>query len=162
MSRVLENKFLQILIALAIPFIFAAIFGIGSSKNMYPWYTNLERPTWTPPDWIFAPVWAYLYATMGYASYLVFDSHSELKRTSLAIYGIQLFFNVTWTQVFFNFHLLGWSTIHILVLLVLVYATGILFYKVNRLAGLLILPYALWGSFASALCVAIWRMNIEY
>lgn len=159
MSRVLENRYVQIIIAIAIPFIFAATFGYGSRRNMYPWFTNLKRPSWGPPAWAFAPVWTYLYATMGYASFRVFDSSSEIRGTSLVIYGIQLLLNVTWPQVFFNLHLLGWSAIHILVLLVFTYATGILFYKVDRIAGFLILPYAIWGSFASALCVATWRMN---
>jgi translocator protein len=168
MSRVLKNRFLQVLIAVAIPFVFAAVFGYGSRKNMYPWFTNLKRPSWSPPAWVFAPVWTYLYATMGYASFRVFDYFNRISEYSLdvgqsqfplSIYGIQLLLNVTWPQVFFNLHLLGWSAIHILILLIFTYATGISFYRVDRIAGYLIIPYAIWGTYASAICVTTWFMN---
>lgn len=162
MPKLLDNRYLQLIIAVAIPFIFAATFGYGSRKNMYPWFSNLIRPSWGPPAWVFAPVWTYLYATMGYASFRVFESNSNLRQTALTIYGIQLLLNVTWPQVFFNLHLLGWSTVHILVLLAFTYANGVVFFKVDRLAGWLIVPYALWGSFASAINVTIWWNNTQH
>lgn len=155
-----QNRILQIIIAVLLPFVFAFIFGYGSSKNMYPWLDTLVRPSFSPPKWIFGPVWTYLYASMGYASFRVFDTDKiSHKQVPLVIYIIQLIVNVTWPQVYFNWHLLGFGAIHILVLLALVYLTGILFFRADRIAGFLIIPYAMWLTFASVLCVTTWRLN---
>lgn len=157
-----ENKIVQILIACLIPFAGGLIVGYGSQNNMYPWYKEINRPTWGPPDWIFGPVWTILYLSMGYASFRVYDSgkgFGGIAKIPLILYIVQLLVNLTWTQVFFGFHLLGAATIHILILLVLIIFTGIAFYRVDRLAGILIAPYAAWVSFASVLCFTIWRMN---
>lgn len=157
-----ENKIVQILISSLIPLIGAWIIGYGSQRNMYPWYNTINRPSWGPPDWVFAPVWTYIYLSMGYASYRVWQSGSGFvgaAKLPLMIYIAQLVLNWTWTQVFFNLHLIGAATIHIVVLLMFIIATGVTFFKVDQLAGLLIVPYAAWVSFASYLCFAIWRLN---
>lgn len=157
-----ELKIVQIFIACLIPLICSFIIGYGAQRNMYPWYNTINRPSWGPPDWVFAPVWTYLYLSMGYASYRVWyfgSGFTGAAKIPLIIYIAQLVINWTWTQVFFNLHLIGTATIHILVLLVLIIATGVTFFKVDRLAGLLIIPYAAWVSFASCLCFTIWRLN---
>jgi translocator protein len=157
-----QNKTVQIVIACLVPWVFSFIIGYSAQSNMYPWYKDIKRPTWGPPDWVFGPVWTYLYLSMGYASFRVWDignGFSGIAKIPLIFYIVQLLVNWTWTQVFFGFHLLGAATIHIFVLLMLIYVTGILFYRVDRLAGYLIIPYAAWVSFASVLCFNIWRMN---
>lgn len=157
-----ENKIVQILIACLIPLLGSFLIGFTAQRDMYPWYNEIKRPSWNPPGWIFGPVWTYLYISMGYASFRVWDSEKGFEgaaKIPLIIFAIQLLLNWTWTQVFFGFHLLGAATIHIFALLILVYATGISFYRVDRIAGVLILPYAAWVSFASTLCFTIWRIN---
>lgn len=159
-----ENKIVQVLIACLIPTVFAFIIGYGSQAGMYPWYNTIVKPSWNPPSWVFAPVWTYLYLTMGYASYRVWfvgSGFSGAARIPLMIYIAQLIINWTWTQVFFNFHLIGAATIHIFALLAFVIATGFTFYRIDKLAGVLIIPYAAWVSFASYLCFTIWRLNSE-
>lgn len=95
-----DNKIVQIVIAIIIPFIGAWVVGYGAQKNMYPWYDLIQRPTWGPPDWVFAPVWSFLYASMGYASYRVYSNgsgFSGVARAALLLYIAQLLLNWTWT-----------------------------------------------------------------
>lgn len=157
---IVVNKVIQIIIAILIPFVFAGIIGYKSMDNLYPWMLYLRRPTWSPPSWVFGPVWTYLYTTMGIASWRVYSSDQTKDKTlPLAIYLIQLLVNTTWTQVYFNYHLMTAAAIQIIILTLLVYTTGILFYRVDKIAGYLIIPYAMWLSFASVLNVTIRMMN---
>jgi tryptophan-rich sensory protein len=99
---------------------------------------------------------------MGYSSYRVYDAgkgFSGEARIPLIFYAIQLLLNWTWSQVFFNFHLLGAASIHIVILLGFVVTTGIMFNKIDRFAGILYIPYIAWLTFASFVCFSIWRMN---
>lgn len=176
-----QNPILHIVIAIAIPFIAAWGIGYSAQRNMYPWYKTIKRPTWGPPDWIFGPMWTFLYASMGYASFRVWSEGSGFSgaaRIPLIFYIIQLMLNATWTwvicfasceifslfvfvfsQVFFGYHLLGLALIHILVLLAFIITTGLSFYRIDRLAGWLFVPYVAWVSFASFLTFTIWRLN---
>jgi tryptophan-rich sensory protein len=159
-----QNETVQIVIAFLIPWIFVAIFSYGAQDNIYPWYNQIKKPTWGPPDWIIGPAWTILYLSMGYASFRVWDSgngFSGIAKIPLIFYLVHLLVNSTYTQVFLRLHLLGAAAIHLFILTLLVYATGILFYRVDSLAGYLIIPYAVWTSFASVLSYNIWRMNTK-
>lgn len=96
-----DNKIFQIAVAVLIPFIGAWIVGYGSQRNMHPWYDIIRRPSWGPPDWLFPPVWSYLYASMGYASYRVWqnDAGLDAARVALILYTVQLLLNWAWPQV---------------------------------------------------------------
>lgn len=159
---VFKNKIVQILIACLIPLVGSFVFGYYAQQNMYPWYKTIVRPTWGPPDWIFGPVWTFLYVSMGYASFRVWDSGDGFNgaaKVPLILYIIHLLLNWTWTQVFFGFHMLGAASVHIVVLWALIVTTAISFYRTDRIAGFLFIPYIAWVSFASILCLTIWRLN---
>lgn len=156
-----ENKTVQIAFTCLIPFIGAWYFGYGSETNS-SWYENLKRPIWGPSDWIYGPVWAFLYSSMGYASHRVEQAgcgFSGAAKIPLILYTIKLLINWTWFPVFFNFHLLGAATIHAIILLALVIATGITFFRVDKTAGIIFIPYMAWVSFASILNYTTWRLN---
>ncbi|XP_014231460.1 translocator protein [Trichogramma pretiosum] len=130
-------------------------------RNLKPWYQSLKKPSWTPPNWAFGPAWTTVYCSMGYASHLVLrDSGSwENAALPLSVYGANLALNWAWTPIFFGAHKIKWALYEIIALWGTTAAMGVLFYRVNTTAGLLILPYLAWNTLAVALNYAVWRDN---
>ncbi len=124
------------------------------------WYAELNKPSWNPPNWIFGPVWTVLYIMMAVAAWRVWlQGGWKGQRTPLTLFLIQWGLNALWTPLFFGFHLLGWAFVEILVLLVFIILTIRAFHPVDRIAALLLVPYAAWVGFASVLNFTIWWMN---
>jgi translocator protein len=124
------------------------------------WYAGLSKPAWTPPDWIFGPVWTALYAMMAVAAWLVWRRGGwRAQRGPLILFLIQWVLNALWTPLFFGWQRPGLAFAEILLLIAALYAALIAFWRVRRGAGLLLIPYALWTTFAAALNFALWRMN---
>jgi translocator protein len=137
---------------------FAAAF-VGTRYLPDEWFKSLKKPSWNPPNWLFAPVWTLLYALMAIAAWLVWQQAGLNAALVLALFVIQLVLNSAWTWIFFGLHRLDRAFVDIVVLWVLIAATLIGFWQVNPLAGLLLLPYLAWVSFASFLNLTIWRLN---
>lgn len=125
------------------------------------WFDTLRQPDWSPPAWLFGPVWAILYLFMAVAAWLVWRNARSYRQTAgaLILFGIQLALNLAWSGIFFGLRSPGAAFIEILSLWVAIVATMIAFWRVTRLAGLLFVPYLLWVTFASALNYAIWQLN---
>ena len=122
----------------------------------------LARPPGTPPDWVFAPVWTTLYATIGVSAWMVWrrvDVGMERKRAALRLWGWQLAANALWPAVFFGLHGLGWGLVVIGVLLVLIGATMAAFWPIQRAAALLLCPYLAWVCYATYLNAGLWHLN---
>ena len=134
--------------------------GLGAiaSVDAASFYAQLSRPPWAPPAWVFAPVWSTLYALMGIAAWLVWRSGGDNK-LALRLFGAQLFSNALWSWLFFAWHSGALAAGDVLVLLALIAATVAAFWRANRLAALLLLPYFVWVSFASVLTWAVWKSN---
>jgi len=121
---------------------------------------ELARPAWAPPGWLFGPVWTALYLMMGIAAWLVWRGHGFSRaRFALLLFGVQLTVNALWTWLFFVWRQGGWAFVEILLLWVLIVATMIAFWRLQRLAALVLLPYLAWVSFATALTWSIWKLN---
>jgi tryptophan-rich sensory protein len=122
------------------------------------WYAQLAKPSWTPPSWLFGPVWTVLYVAIAVAGWLVWraDKRAALP---LALWVAQIVLNASWSWLFFGLHRPGTALVEILVLLALIAAFAIAAWPVSRTASILFVPYALWVSFATALNFAIWRLN---
>ena len=144
---------------LAVCFAAAAI-GSLASLNAPEFYAQLSKPAWAPPAWLFGPVWTTLYALMGVSAWLVWRAYGfrPVSRT-LYLFLAQLAVNALWSWLFFVWHLGFWAVADIALLLVLVLATLISFWRLRPLAGMLLLPYLLWVGFAAALCHSIWQLN---
>jgi len=145
---------------LTFPFIYA--FSSGYQENLKVWFVNLNKPSFNPPGYLFAPVWTFLYLSMGFASYLVYkngDGFRGSARWPLVLYLVQLALNWAWPPIFFGHKELGWGAIEIITLLVTAILTGYWFYRIKPLAGYLFIPYILWLCFATTLNVQIWRLN---
>lgn len=137
-----------------------AVGGAVTSYSVESWYPQLRKPSWTPPNWLFAPVWTVLYILMGIAAWLVWRSRGETNVTKpLAAFGAQLVLNLLWSALFFGLRSPGAAFAEILVLCGAVGATLGMFLRVNRVAGLLLVPYVGWLGFATALNGAIWWLN---
>ncbi|XP_015191216.1 PREDICTED: translocator protein [Polistes dominula] len=130
-------------------------------KNLNPWYASLKKPSWTPPNWVFGPVWTTLYSSIGYSSYLVWRDGGGCKEVALplSIYGANLALNWAWTPIFFGGHKIKLALYDILLVWGTSAAMAVTFYKVNPLAGLLIIPYFAWCTLASTLNYVIYRDN---
>lgn len=136
--------------------------GAGSLASLRAgaFYTQLARPPWAPPPSIFGPVWTVLYVLMGLAAWLVWRINGfQGGRAPLGLFVIQLALNAVWTWLFFTWRLGLPALVDILLLWVLVLATLMAFWRVTRMAAVLLLPYLLWVGFAAALTCAIWRLN---
>ncbi|CAB3232517.1 unnamed protein product [Arctia plantaginis] len=126
------------------------------------WYQLLNKPPWTPPDWVFGPAWIVLYCSMGFASYRVYQECGGFTDESvypLALYGGQLVLNWGWTPVFFGLHRVGFALLHMLALDVTAVACTVSFYQTTPVAGYFMLPYLGWLTFATCLNYSIWRRN---
>lgn len=137
---------------LAIPFTRAAI---------PTWYATLEKPFFSPPNWIFGPIWTLLYFLMGISLYLIWQAKGTkiTKQTALTYFGIQLFLNFLWSPLFFGLHATIFALIDILVLIYFVVRTILAFGKISKTAAGLLIPYLLWISFATLLTIAIVFLN---
>ena len=138
----------------------AAAAGGFASADAAHFYGQLVRPGWAPPAWLFAPVWTLLYVLMAIAAWLVWRARGwRGAPAALGVYTSQLVANALWTWLFFVWHRGAWAFGEIILLWILIVATMALFWRVSRLAAVLLLPYVTWVTFAAALTYAIWALN---
>jgi tryptophan-rich sensory protein len=140
-------------------FLTAAI-GASASLQAGTFYAELVRPEWAPPAAVFGPVWTMLYATMAAAAWLVWRRREvRLARIGLALFVLQLVLNALWSWLFFGWNQGALSFLDIVGLWALIVATVVFFWRIRPLAGLLLVPYLAWVTFASALNYRIWQLN---
>jgi tryptophan-rich sensory protein len=144
---------------LAVVFAAAAI-GALASIDAGAFYAQLVRPAWAPPASAFGPVWSVLYLLMGIAAWLVWrEQGARHLRAALALFVAQLCANALWSWLFFAWRSGAFAFAEVLVLLALIAATTTVFWRIRRLAGVLMLPYLAWVGLASALTWAVWQGN---
>ncbi len=155
-----ENQKTKLFVSIGIAELVGLLSGILAG-NSGAFYKTLLLPPLAPPGWVFPVVWTVLYALMGIAAYLIYQSDADKKQiqNALTIYGIQLFVNFMWSIVFFNLKWLGFSVVVIVLLDLLVLLMIFLFYRINKCAAYLLLPYLTWVLFATYLNIAIYYLN---
>ena len=139
-----------------------AAIGIVTAGNINQWYEQLNQPSWTPPNWLFGPVWTVLYAMMAVAMWLVWRSgmrSGKSTRAAVQSFGIQLVLNFLWTPVFFAAHQMGLALIIIVLLILAVAITIVLFKQHLPLAGWLVIPYLCWVIYATTLNAGFLWLN---
>ena len=154
-------QFLPFILCLIIPLAIGAIGGFFTFESVKTWYTTLNKPSFNPPNNIFGPVWTTLYILMGISSYLVWKRRKIVSgyQWAAAIYLLQLILNLMWSFLFFYQHQIGFALVEIGILLLTIIINAFLFYRINKSAGLLFIPYILWVSFASYLTYSIYILN---
>lgn len=149
--------FISILIPLAVG-IAAALF---TQAGVHGWYVTANKPSYNPPNWLFAPVWTAIYIMMGIALFLVWKSDADkaLKQTAIILFALQLTANFLWSFIFFYAKQPGWAFADIIVMWLLILLTIIWFSKISSAAAWLLVPYIIWVSYASLLNFYIWQHN---
>lgn len=136
--------------------------GVITRASITDWYPTLEKPFFNPPNWVFAPVWTTLYILMGVAAGMVWnkmDSDRINARKGLQFFAIQLALNFLWSYLFFGLHNPLLALAELIVLWLMIFETYVVFKRVSKTAGLLLLPYLAWVSFAGILNAAIFWLN---
>lgn len=142
------------LLLCSVPALIGGLFAPGD------WYASLRKPSWNPPGWVFGPVWTALYLMMAVGGWRVWTQGGwAQQRGPLVLFLIQLGLNAVWTPLFFGWRQPGWAFAEILVLWLAIVLTVVAFFKTDKTAGWLLVPYLAWVSFASVLNGVLWRLN---
>lgn len=152
---------IKFVVCLALTFSAAFLGSLFTRNAISDWYANLNKPFFTPPDWLFGPVWTVLYLLMALSAFLVWQKglDSPAVRIALALYLLQLILNGLWTPLFFGLRMPLVAFIEILLLWTAIVFTIIASARVSMPAALLLLPYIVWTSFAAVLNFSIWLLN---
>ena len=139
--------------------VIGSVFTFSSIPN---WYAGINKPDFNPPNWVFGPVWTSLYTLMGVSLYIVWSKGLKNKkaRTALIAFGAQLVLNSLWSVLFFGLQNPFLAFVEIILLWVAILISLVLFYRISKTAGLLLVPYLLWVSFAALLNFSIWQLNL--
>ncbi len=132
--------------------------GLATRSGVTGWYGSLAKPSFNPPNWVFAPVWTTLYVLMAVSAWRVWRARG-LFAWQLQLFFIQLVLNFAWSFIFFSAHWIGIALVEIVILLVAIAGMAASFLKIDRAAALLLLPYLFWVSFATLLNAELYRLN---
>ena len=154
----LKNKFLSFVLFFIVTFSASFIGGLVTFSFKEPWYSELIKSNYNPPDWIFAPVWTTLYLMMTFAIWFFWHSKNRDINT-IYIYFIHIVFNTTWSVVFFGFHNIFLALINLIILIFLIIVLVIRFSRVNKVSSYLMIPYLLWSCFALFLNINLLILN---
>ena len=155
------NIIVKLIICIIACFAAAGFGGIFTSKAIPDWYRGLKKPPYTPPNWVFGPIWTVLYILMAVSAFLVWQEGLSTPGVTIAftLFWIQLTANALWSYVFFTRRSFIGGIINIIILWLLILATIITSFPVSIIAGILLIPYILWVSIATYLNVGIWVLN---
>lgn len=155
---ILDGRSLGVLLGMVLVCHLAGAAGAVVTEASF--YRELARPSWAPPSWLFAPVWLTLYTMMGVAGWLVWRTGPGRERTvALTLFAIQLAINAAWSPVFFGLQSIGGGLVIIAALNVAIFATIVAFGRRSQLAAWMLVPYAAWVGFATALNTKLWMLN---
>lgn len=162
MEKTSVYEVLRLTISIVICQIVGLVGSFFTAPAIQTWYVTLSKPAFTPPNWLFAPVWTTLFLLMGISLFLVWRKPVSMPkvRTALVIFAVQLALNVLWSILFFGLRSPLAGFIEILILWAVVLLTIVNFYELSSTAGMLLIPYILWVSFAAFLNFSLWRLNI--
>ncbi|MFT5754255.1 MAG: benzodiazapine receptor [Flavobacterium sp.] len=156
------NKYVKIVITVAICLTVGYLSSLVTQSSIDTWYPTITKPSFNPPNWIFAPVWTLLFILMGISAGLIWDKldeNKEIVKKGLFFFGVQLGLNAMWSYLFFGLNNLLLASLEIVLLLLIIYETFLIFKKVDKKASYLLIPYMLWVAFATILTITIYFLN---
>lgn len=163
-----RDRLIALVLSVATPLVLGAAGGVITAGAIPGWFSELAKPPWNPPSWLFAPVWTALYIAMGLAAWRIWrlgtarDASPTLRagvRSALLVYGTQLLLNAIWTPAFFGLKRVDLALVIIVLMLAAIVETVRRFNRLDRPAAALLLPYLAWVTFATALNGSIWLLN---
>jgi translocator protein len=155
------NNTTKLIISIALTVGIGSLGGIFTASEIQGWYLHLNKPSWNPPNWLFAPVWTGLYTLMGISFYLIWKANVDkhVKTWAIIIFIAQFALNFLWSFIFFKQHQMGWAFVEIVVMWLAILCTIIAFSRINNIAAWLLVPYISWVSFAGMLNYSVWMLN---
>jgi len=153
----MKNKYLSLVIIFLITFIAPMIGSYATATFKEPWYSEIILPSFNPPSWVFAPVWSTLYLLMTIAIWKIWINSFNTR--ILKIYLVHLFFNSTWSIVFFGFHLIGLALVNLIIILIFIIFLMKEYSRINKISFYLMIPYLSWSSYALILNSSIFLLN---
>jgi benzodiazapine receptor len=155
-----KKMWISFVLFILLCFLVEIVGGVWTKETVATWYPTLAKPAWTPPNWIFGPVWTCLYVMIAISGWLIYRAAPSEKRTvALILYGVQLALNFSWSFLFFSMRNPALGLIDIILLCILISLTIIKAWPVRPLASLLLIPYLLWVLYATSLNAGIWLLN---
>lgn len=154
------SHIIKLIISILLPFSVGAIAGMFTSQAVPVWYASLNKPFFSPPNWVFGPVWTSLYILLGISFFLIWKKEASKERDlAIMVFLFQMLLNFAWSFLFFYFKLIGVALIEIILLWTSIAAMFYLFYKIKPFAAYLNIPYLLWVSFATILNAGYYFLN---
>ncbi|MBN2052570.1 tryptophan-rich sensory protein [Candidatus Woesearchaeota archaeon] len=153
------KDFIRLIISIIICQLAGFLGGLFNIASIPTWYAALKKPVFNPPNWVFAPVWTFLFLLMGISLYLVWKKGFGNDKLALYFFIIQFLLNILWSALFFGLRMPLAAFVEIILLWIAILATIITFYKISSAAGIMLIPYLLWVSFAAVLNFSIWMIN---
>ena len=153
------KKGLKLSLSIMLPLIVGGVSGFLTASNIETWYVHLNKPSFNPPNYLFGPVWTSLYVLMGISFFMILNTAVPNKNRLILVYFIQLLLNFMWSFIFFKYHALGIAGVEIIILWLSILIMIVMFYKANKWAAIINIPYLLWVSFASVLNWSIYLLN---
>jgi tryptophan-rich sensory protein len=154
------SNIFKLIVSLVIPLSVGAVAGMFTSQAVPTWYASLNRPSFSPPNWVFGPVWTTLYLLLGISFFLIWKENPSQKRNlAIKVFAVQMLLNFAWSFIFFYFNMIGIALIEIILLWISIAVMIFLFYKIKPLAAYLNIPYLLWVSFATILNSGYYFLN---
>jgi benzodiazapine receptor len=154
----LRNQWVVLAALIVLCLIVGSLGGFATAEPVLTWYPTINKPSWTPPDWIFAPVWTVLFIMMAVAAWLVWRTGDRIGPAMILFFS-QLALNLGWSLLFFGARSPWLGLVEIVMFWCVLLVTVLAFFGRSTLAGILMLPYIAWVTFAAVLNFAIWRMN---
>lgn len=155
-----STSLLKLLISIILPLSVGAIAGMVTAQSIPEWYAGLNRPSFNPPNWIFAPVWTTLYVLMGISLFLIWRQDvSKERNIAILVFLLQLLLNFAWSFLFFYFKMMGLALIEIILLWMNIVVMLVVFYNIKPMASYINIPYLLWVTFATVLNAGYYFLN---
>lgn len=155
----MKRKTIYILLSVIAFVVLGSLGGLFTISEIKGWYSSLQKPSWNPPNWLFGPVWTTLYSMMGISFGIILSSTNPERKRALTLFLIQFVFNLLWSYIFFNQHMIGLALLEILAMWIFILLSIFSFNRISKLAAILLIPYISWVSFAAILNFTIYRLN---